>query len=120
MKNYIKNKTTKIKKCKHTEIKNAKCKKVKIKKYKNNKNPWVPTISTKTQKRAKHKKSKKNIKNSRNGTCASYFSQNFQMIYRDSTKNMGCLLLRFANYYKSSVAPSMRQKYQPASRAESC
>ena len=71
----------------------------KYKKYNNTKNTWVPAISTKTQKRAKHKKSKncKTAKNRRKGPCASYFPQNFQMIYRDSTKNMGRLLLRFAN-----------------------
>ena len=59
----------------------------KCKKYRNSKNPWVPAISTKTQKRAKHKKSKNYKKNNRKGTCASYFPQNFHMIYRDSTKN---------------------------------
>ena len=75
----------------------------KYKKYNNTKNTWVPAISTKMQKRAKHKKSKncKTAKNRRKGPCASYFPQNFQMIYRDSTKNkiknMGRLLLRFAN-----------------------
>ena len=53
------------------------------------KNTWVPAINTKMQKRAKHKKSKncKTAKNRRKGPCASYFPQNFQMIYRDSTKN---------------------------------
>ena len=83
MKKYIKKNTTKIVKYKCTEIKKYKI----YKKYKNSKNTWVPAISRKTQKRAKHKKSKNLKNNSRKDTCASYFLQNLNMIYRDSTKN---------------------------------
>ena len=58
-------------------------KNIKSKKYKNTKNTWVPAMSAKMKKRAKHKKAK----NSRKGTSTRYFTQSFQMMYRDSTKN---------------------------------
>ena len=52
------------------------------KKYKNTKNTQVPAISTKKQ-NIKEQKTQKTQK----VTCATYFPQNFQMMYRDSTKN---------------------------------
>ena len=83
-------------------MQNTKYKKAKMQKYKkynNTKTTWVPAINTKTQN--KREKTAKPQKNRRKDTCASNLPQNFQMIYRDSTKNkiknMGRLLLRFAN-----------------------
>ena len=53
------------------------------------------------RKREQNIKTAKTAKKRRKGPCASYFPQNFQMIYRDSTKNniknMGRLLISFAN-----------------------